>query len=599
VIDFTGGRISSNQVSATDPSPMNGTSALLLVRSGVRTQVRAASHDGITVSLTQGSGRLRIAIRAAKGRFKYLSYTVVTGNRIAIDLWKSTPPSHAAVIRRGTGGCLTLDGARIAPNVASAAGREQGVFENQFQVVLRGSDGSIIAQRHVYAHSGRWNAQLNYHAKRRQAGTLEAAASSPKDGARACLAQRRVTIQASPIASVKVLARYPAACLHAVRRPTGNGMIAALNARRVTIASPIGGARTVLPVQLPASGSFPPVNQPAGAGNRPPQLQWSPDGRYLATDDGRLWNANGTAAGRLFAKLPGSWSWSPTSDCAIGITSVGTMTPTVTISLAVPGRRAVPFLREALSQFAFSPGGRQLIFTVADAAHRQHFFQLDLASGRVQDMAIATTSDPSVIFGGWAPGNHVLLFWSGLGASILADGVQLRGLDLAHSGRLLTYGNGFIIPTSQSLARCGPQELAVIGEGRPYPTITNKRLGYVAAGAPAEVMTPARQAYVSPACSRDNTSIAAVQYAEGGRATGPARLALLTATGALRYCLTPDSTFTDSAPEWAESGILYGRTPIGTATAQLWFAPHGSGSHDTTLRATAWDWSATPPNGLS
>jgi len=101
VTDFTGGTISSNQVSATDPLTMDGTAALVVVRRGVRTQVPAASGDGVKVSLIQGSGRLRIAIRAAKGRFKYLSYAVVTGDPIAIDLWKSASPLKAAEIRRG------------------------------------------------------------------------------------------------------------------------------------------------------------------------------------------------------------------------------------------------------------------------------------------------------------------------------------------------------------------------------------------------------------------------------------------------------------------------------------------------------------------
>jgi hypothetical protein len=124
VTDFTGGTISSNQVSATDPLTMDGTAALVVVRRGVRTQVPAASGDGVKVSLIQGSGRLRIAIRAAKGRFKYLSYAVVTGDPIAIDLWKSASPLKAAEIRRGAGGCLTLDNVTMAAYVASAAGPE-------------------------------------------------------------------------------------------------------------------------------------------------------------------------------------------------------------------------------------------------------------------------------------------------------------------------------------------------------------------------------------------------------------------------------------------------------------------------------------------
>ncbi len=197
VVDFTGGTIGFNQVSATDPSPMNGTAALLVERPGVRTRVPGGSGDGITVRLVQGSGRLRIAITARAGRFKYLSYAVVTGDRIAIDLWNSTPPSRAAEIRRGVGGCLTLDSWKVNLGTVSVTGRERGVFENQFQVNLRGSDGRVLAQRHVDATNGHWSAQLNYHASRRQPGTLEAAALSPKDGALSCLAQVRVTLPAT------------------------------------------------------------------------------------------------------------------------------------------------------------------------------------------------------------------------------------------------------------------------------------------------------------------------------------------------------------------------------------------------------------------
>jgi hypothetical protein len=320
VTDFTGGTISSNQVSATDPLTMDGTAALVVVRRGVRTQVPAASGDGVKVSLIQGSGRLRIAIRAAKGRFKYLSYAVVTGDPIAIDLWKSASPLKAAEIRRGAGGCLTLDNVTMAAYVASAAGPEHG-FENQFQVVSAGQRWARSRPGHVHASNGRWSAQLNYRANRRQAGTLEAAASSPKDGALSCLVQRRVTIQVSPSASVQVLAQYPVSCLRAVPRPAGNGLVAAMQGRSVIIASPAGGTRTVLPEQLPASGSYPPFNLPASS-NAPPELRWSPDGRYLATDDGGLWTSSGMPSGRLFAKLVGSWSWSPTADCALATTSV-------------------------------------------------------------------------------------------------------------------------------------------------------------------------------------------------------------------------------------------------------------------------------------
>lgn len=243
VIDFTGGTINANQVAATDPSPMDGTAAVLVLRSGVGTHIRSASGLGLTVGITPGTGRLRITIHAAKGRFKYLSYAVVTGDRIAIDLWKSTPPSRAAEIRRGSGGCLTLDSAHVAAYLAGASGREHGVFENQFQVVLRGGDGSVLAQRHVTAHGGRWSAQLTYHANRRQAGTPEAAAASPKDGALSCLVQVRVTIQASPVAGrrpgpevrqlgERFLAQRPPADLHCGRCGSSPALLPARSRQR-------------------------------------------------------------------------------------------------------------------------------------------------------------------------------------------------------------------------------------------------------------------------------------------------------------------------------------------------------------------------------
>jgi hypothetical protein len=595
VLDVTAGTISSGQVTATDPSPVDGSAALVVVRSGIATAVPHASGDGIAVTLNGGAGRARVTLHSAKGRFKYLSYAVVGGNRLAIDLWKSAPPSNAAEIRSGTGGCLTLTSAKVVPYLASASGTDRNLFENQFNVVLRGANGAVLASRHMAA-TGAWSAQLSYLADRRQAGTLEADALSAKDGALVCLVQLRVTVQASPSGTVHVLARYPAACLKAVGRPAGAGLIAAVQPTgQVRIASPAGGTQILLPVKV-ATGNFPPVNEPA-ENNVPPQVQWSPDGRLLALDDGTLWHADGTSAGRLFVKLAWLWSWSPTADCAIGVSTLGSLSAPTTISLGVPGRPPVPFLRGKIYQFAFSPNGRTLVIVVGDNALNQHFFVLDLATGQLREIAVAPDSAHSVILGSWAP-RDVLLFWSGPGASILADGTQLRGVDFEHGGRLITYGTGSVVPSPQALARCGTREIAVIGAGRPYPTITRKQLAYVAPGAASKAMTPAILAYVAPVCSPDNVDIVAVQYKSGGSSSGPARLAVLKADGRFLFYLSPSTGFTDTAPEWAAPGILYGRTPIGTSTAQLWFAPFGGGSHDTGLRATAWDWSATPPSGI-
>jgi hypothetical protein len=63
-------------------------------------------------------------------------------------------------------------------------------------MVVRGAHGKVLG-RHTVAQHGSWSAQVGYHASRRQPGTLEAVAFSPKDGALACIAQVRVTLPAS------------------------------------------------------------------------------------------------------------------------------------------------------------------------------------------------------------------------------------------------------------------------------------------------------------------------------------------------------------------------------------------------------------------
>jgi len=195
VVDFSGGVIRGNQVSATDPQPMDGTASLMVARTGIRTAVPTTSGDGITVRTLQRPGLLRISIGARRGRFKYLAYAVVAGDRIVIDLWKSAPPSPAAEIHRGRGGCLTLDSAYVAAGTASASGRERNLFESQFQVVIRGGDGHVLARHHVHAVAGHWSTRLAYRVSRRQAGTLEAVDFSAADGALDCLAQLRVTLE--------------------------------------------------------------------------------------------------------------------------------------------------------------------------------------------------------------------------------------------------------------------------------------------------------------------------------------------------------------------------------------------------------------------
>ncbi len=599
VVDFTSGTIAVRNVEATDPSPFDGVVALRVTRSGIHTHVSSARGLGVTVRITARTGALVITLSAARHRFKYLSYAVIGGDRLAIDLWKSAPPSKAAEIRRGAAGCLTLDRSSVSAGLITAAGHARPIFENQFPLILRGTDGSIIASQTMHVNHGSWSGRLAYHTNRTQPGTLEASVASPRDGALVCIVQIRLTVPAFPVVAVRVLGSYPHGCLSPVPRATGAGRLAALQPGTLTIASPAGGPAIVRSYHPPAMGSYRP-----GV----PLVGWSPDGLYVATRDGSLWTASGAAAGKLFATpAVGTWTWSPASDCALAVTA--TSATGSTIMVGTSGRGSHPFLSGHIAAFAYSPNGRTLYLAVGQAPGAARFATLDLASGQLRDIGPAPGNACCVDFGGFAPGGHILLFWAGAGASIVADGVGLQGIDTAHSNRIVSYGTKsapvITLASPRFVAACGGSLLAIVGSGRIGTAVADKRLALVSVGRPPAYLTPSSLAYLSPSCSGDGSSVAAVQYPNGGKLSGPALLTTVTVKDGNTARPGPSATLLDSSPAWSATGIVYGRTAPGSAAVQLWYAPLGSGAHDTGLRASdtglvalAWDWSVTAPLGV-
>lgn len=195
VIAFTDGALHAGELSADDPDPLDGRARLLLRHLRARTQAAPATAHGLRVRIDQGTNQLTIRATAGRRRFKYLAYRVLHApERLALDLWKSAPPPAGADVRRGAGGCLELQRILTPPERITVTGREHGLFEHTLNVVVRAADGRVLARRSVVAAGGRWSTRLTYTVSRRQAGTLEAAAGSPKDGALACLAQARVTL---------------------------------------------------------------------------------------------------------------------------------------------------------------------------------------------------------------------------------------------------------------------------------------------------------------------------------------------------------------------------------------------------------------------
>ncbi|HZE15482.1 MAG TPA: hypothetical protein VE197_07095 [Mycobacterium sp.] len=108
--------------------------------------------------------------------------------------------------------------------------------------------------------------------------------------------------------------------------------------------------------------------------------------------------------------------------------------------------------------------------------------------------------------------------------------------------------------------------------GRIQNTVSDKRLAIMSVGKAPQYLTPATLAYLSPACSPDGFAVAAVQYPNGGKVSGPATLTTVTVKNGNTSQPAPNPGLLDSSPQWAEAGILYGRTPPGSGTVQLWYA---------------------------
>lgn len=194
VVDFTGGRVQAGEVVATDPNPFrDGFVRLPLTRPGVKTTAAPVTAHGVVARIAQGSGRITIRLSGADRRFKYVGYFALHGpERLVLDLYKSRPPSATAEITRGRGGCLTLGDDQVERRRVTASGRERDLFEHSLAVVLRRRDGRIHKLRGITAFDRRWSTSFRYPQVARQTGTLEAVATSAKDGTLDCLVQTRV-----------------------------------------------------------------------------------------------------------------------------------------------------------------------------------------------------------------------------------------------------------------------------------------------------------------------------------------------------------------------------------------------------------------------
>src|SRR5687768_7375886 len=80
VVDFTDGRLGSNDSEAADPDPMpDGRVSVDVRHRRIQAQAPARRAHGVRVRVTQASNRVRVRVSARPGRFKYLMRHQLTG----------------------------------------------------------------------------------------------------------------------------------------------------------------------------------------------------------------------------------------------------------------------------------------------------------------------------------------------------------------------------------------------------------------------------------------------------------------------------------------------------------------------------------------
>ncbi len=203
VVDFTGGRVGSRNVMATDPFPLPDARAVVEVsKRAIGTDAAPEEAFGARARLVQETNRIVLRLRADRRRFKYLGYDILRSpERLVLDLWKSRPPGPDAEFETAPqDGCLTIDTRSIGHGTAHAEGTEEGIFENMFALGLRGARGQGVRSVGVTSSpSGDWARTFSYSVTSRQAGTLEAVDFSAKDGSLICIVQVRVTLRPPPV----------------------------------------------------------------------------------------------------------------------------------------------------------------------------------------------------------------------------------------------------------------------------------------------------------------------------------------------------------------------------------------------------------------
>jgi len=191
VVDFSGGTLQVNEADAVDPLPSDGVARVEVRGDAISTLAIDHSAAGVRVRVSQATNRIVIGLEGARRAFKYLRVAGLHGpERLVLDLYSAKPPSGAAEIRTGRGGCLSLTSFTADGRGFRLRGVERDLFEATFLLRVRDGAGRVVGRR-VMTARGAWSARVAYRVSSAQTGTLEAVADSAKDGSLACLVQVR------------------------------------------------------------------------------------------------------------------------------------------------------------------------------------------------------------------------------------------------------------------------------------------------------------------------------------------------------------------------------------------------------------------------
>lgn len=408
---------------------------------------------------------------------------------------------------------------------------------------------------------------------------------------------------AKPRTARRLLHDYPRACLRQVPPPSGAGLIAALDKRRVTIVTTAGDVQATIQDVAPTV--------------RPP-IAWSPSGRVLAVGpQGLFWTPEGERVPigdvqhGMVLGVRGRWGWSPIADCGVHINEKGELLITaVDPSTTTKGRLAVgagtPLVRPTVESFAFAPDGRSLGLVVVEGKRRT-IWVADLETNTMTAITRFPSATCCVTLGGWTLDGAELLFWAASGASVSADGWLLQSVD-PETRRISSFTAVRVRP--EFLDRCGGDLLGIVGGDR--FDVGPMRLGKLQAGAGPSYLTPRTESHFSFSCTATGALIATArgEVRDGSDPVGSTsrtEVTILRADGSEVITLTP-AEMSDAAPEWGPpgTGLIFVRLSDGDAT--VLFAAEGRTPTALGVSVSiprpnfAWqqvlDWSASPPDGL-